>query len=105
MVSFAHNVAAKGFYIAIVSTTVETSNPENELKPGLALLGDIKEKYVDFYCVFLIDVCASNRFFPSCFEPHYESEYSCIVFSMKISFQSYMETKLFFGRCPASLSQ
>ena len=61
MVSFAHNVAAKGFYIAIVSTTVETGNPEAELEPGLKLLGDIKEKYVHFYCVFdLIDVCASN---------------------------------------------
>ena len=46
VVSFAHNVAAKGFYIAIVSTTVETSNPEAELKPGLDLLGEIKEKYV-----------------------------------------------------------
>lgn len=46
MVSFAHNVAAKGYFIAIVSTTVETSHPEGELKPGLDLLGDIKEKYV-----------------------------------------------------------
>ena len=46
MVSFAHNVAAKGYFIAIVSTTVETSDPESELKPGLDLLGDIKEKYV-----------------------------------------------------------
>lgn len=43
--SFAHNVASKDFYIAIVSTTVETANPESELKPGLDLLGPIKEKY------------------------------------------------------------
>ena len=49
MVSFAHNVAAKGYYIAIVSTTVETSNPEAELKPGLDLLGEIKEKYVHYF--------------------------------------------------------
>ena len=45
-VSFAHNVAAKGFYLAMVSTTVETNEPELELKPGLDLLGPIKEKYV-----------------------------------------------------------
>ena len=43
-VSFAHNVAAKGFYIAMVSTTVETGNPEAELEVGLQLLGKVKEK-------------------------------------------------------------
>ena len=46
MVSMAHHVAAKDYYIAIVSTTVETSDPESELKPGMDLLGGIKEKYV-----------------------------------------------------------
>ena len=30
-----------------------------------------------------------NRPFPSCFEPHYESEAKCKVFVMKISFNSY----------------
>ena len=30
-----------------------------------------------------------NRPFPSCFEPHYESEAKCKVFIMKISFHSY----------------
>lgn len=53
MVSFAHNVAAKGYFIAIVSTTVETSHPEGELKPGLDLLGDIKEKFVSVNDVFV----------------------------------------------------
>ena len=43
-VSFAHNVAAAGHYVAIVSTTVETDNPEAELKPGLDLLGPIEQK-------------------------------------------------------------
>jgi Rab GDP dissociation inhibitor len=43
-VSFAHNVAPKGKYIAMVSTTVETPAPEKELEPGLALLGPIDEK-------------------------------------------------------------
>jgi len=44
-VSYAHNVATKGKYLAIVSTTVETSNPEEELEPGLKLLGKIDEKF------------------------------------------------------------
>jgi len=40
-VSFAHHVAAKGKYIAIVSSEVETSTPEKELEAGLKLLGPI----------------------------------------------------------------
>lgn len=43
-VSFAHNVASKGFYLAMVSTTVETDKPEDELKPAIQLLGPVKEK-------------------------------------------------------------
>jgi Rab GDP dissociation inhibitor len=44
-VSYTHQVASKGFFIALVSTTVETANPEAELKPGLDLLGPIMDKY------------------------------------------------------------
>ena len=38
-------MASKGFYIASVSTTVETDNPEEELRPGLDILGPIEEKF------------------------------------------------------------
>eukprot|EP00123_Amoebidium_parasiticum_P008545 comp18877_c0_seq1/m.20957 comp18877_c0_seq1/g.20957 ORF comp18877_c0_seq1/g.20957 comp18877_c0_seq1/m.20957 type:complete len:448 (-) comp18877_c0_seq1:295-1638(-) len=43
--SSGHNVAAQGRYIAIVSTTVESSNPQAEIKPGLDLLGPIQEQF------------------------------------------------------------
>ena len=43
-VSFAHNVSSQGHYIAMVSTKVETSNPEDELKLGLQLLEPVLEK-------------------------------------------------------------
>lgn len=43
-ISSPHEVCAKGHYIAIVSTIVETSEPEKECEPGLALLGPIMEK-------------------------------------------------------------
>lgn len=46
LVSYTHQVAAKGWFVAMVSTTVETDNPEAEIKPGLDLLGPIKQKYV-----------------------------------------------------------
>lgn len=61
MISYAHNVAAQGKYIAIVSTTVETSEPENEIEPALELLEPIDQKsvpcftsaYSDFH-VFIV---------------------------------------------------
>lgn len=54
MVSATHNVSAKGFYVAMVSTTVETNNPEAELKPGLDLLGEIREKYVSLVLLLIV---------------------------------------------------
>lgn len=46
LVSSTHGVSLKGKYIAIVSTSVETANPEFEIKPALDLLGKIEEKFV-----------------------------------------------------------
>lgn len=47
MVSASHNVCAEGYYLAIVSTIVETNNPEQEVKPAMDLLGgNIDEKFV-----------------------------------------------------------
>jgi len=39
-------VAAKHWFVATVSTTVETSTPEKELEPGLQLLGGIEKMFV-----------------------------------------------------------
>jgi Rab GDP dissociation inhibitor len=44
--SYAHNVAPNGKWLAFVSTTVETSNPEAELAAGMALLGPVDEKFI-----------------------------------------------------------
>lgn len=46
MVSSTHNVCSKDVYVAIVSTIIETDRPEEEIKPGLALLGPIHEKFI-----------------------------------------------------------
>lgn len=40
-----HEVSAKGRYVAIVSTTVETAKPELEVEPGLALLGEMITRF------------------------------------------------------------
>ncbi|CAB4385355.1 rab GTPase activator [Rhizophagus irregularis] len=46
-VSGTHNVCAKNYYLAIVSTIVESDNPEAEIKPGLDLLGPCVEKVIN----------------------------------------------------------
>ncbi|MCJ1410964.1 Rab GDP dissociation inhibitor alpha [Ptychographa xylographoides] len=47
IVSSAHNVCPKGYYIAIVSTIAESSsNNHIELQPGLERLGKIEEKFM-----------------------------------------------------------
>ena len=47
VVSSAHNVCPKGYYIAIVSTIAESSaNHHLELAPGFERLGRIEEKFM-----------------------------------------------------------
>ena len=46
MVSYSHLICANGFYVAIVSGTVETDTPEQEIQPALDLLGDILDMFV-----------------------------------------------------------
>jgi len=53
MVSHKHSVCAENYYIAFVSTTVETSTPELEIDAGLRLLGPIEEKYASFPPILL----------------------------------------------------
>jgi len=50
--SYAHQCAAKDKWIAFVSTTVETREPERELAPGLALLGKIDEQMIEVTPVY-----------------------------------------------------
>ncbi|TFY57216.1 hypothetical protein EVJ58_g7155 [Rhodofomes roseus] len=52
MVSSTHNVCAKDVYVAIVSTIVETDRPEQEIVPGLQLLGPIYDKFVTISSVY-----------------------------------------------------
>ncbi|KAF1874882.1 hypothetical protein Lal_00007497 [Lupinus albus] len=47
--SYSHNVAPKGKYIAFVTTEAETDNPQEELKPGIDLLGPVDEIFFDSY--------------------------------------------------------
>lgn len=45
LVSYVHNVAPQGKYIAVVSTNVETKEPEKELDVAMKFLGKVDEKF------------------------------------------------------------
>ena len=51
-VFFLSQVASKGWFIAIVSTTVETDNPEKEIELGVQLLGPVKQKFIHISDVY-----------------------------------------------------
>lgn len=46
MVSAAHNVCRAGLYLAICSATIETNDPQAELKPALDLLGECLDTFI-----------------------------------------------------------
>lgn len=84
--SSSHQVCAPGFYVAIVSTVVETEDPHDEIKPALELLGTILEKYgeYNYFCRFVwiskvyepvSDGSDNNVFITRSYDPssHFES--------------------------------
>jgi len=52
LVSSPHGVAAEGKYIAIVSTTVETDDPEKELAPAFKILGKTIDTFTSVCDIF-----------------------------------------------------
>jgi len=78
MVSSVHNVCKKGMHIAIVSTMVETNNPEKELEPGMNLIGSVKETFTTVSEIFepVSDKVTDNVFVSNSFGPvsHFEAE-------------------------------
>jgi len=77
--SFAHNVAPKGKYIALVSTTVETNKPEAELEPALKLLGAIDESFVSVSELWapIESGQKDGVFISKSFDPESHFEYTC----------------------------
>lgn len=57
-------MAPKGKYIAFVSAEAETDNPEEELKPGIELLGPIDEIFYHSYDTY---VPTNNQEEDNCF--------------------------------------
>ncbi|XP_066299859.1 rab GDP dissociation inhibitor alpha-like [Branchiostoma lanceolatum] len=79
-VSYALNVAAKGKFLAICSTTVETDDPETELKPALDLLGPIDQKFVSVSDLFdpIDDGTDSKLFVSTSYDATTHFETTCL---------------------------
>merc|ERR1719329_615608 len=77
MVSWAHCIAHKDKYVAIVSTVVETANPEQEIAPALRLLGKIEQQFTSVSDVYEpVDQGKGNIFVTPSYDAlsHFESE-------------------------------
>jgi len=85
----------------MVSTTVETSNPEAEIQPGLALLGPIKQRFVQISDVYepLEDGKNSQVFTQSYFCPLNWISKSVIFISKLFISKTYDATSHFETTC------
>ncbi|XP_030789588.1 rab GDP dissociation inhibitor alpha [Rhinopithecus roxellana] len=79
LISYAHNVAAQGKYIAIASTTVETTDPEKEVEPALELLEPIDQKFVAISDLYepIDDGCESQVFCSCSYDATTHFETTC----------------------------
>lgn len=78
MVSDVHNVCKKGFFIAILSTNVETNNPQKELDPAFEVIGPVLEKFFTVSDTYVPtdDGNTDNIYISNSFDPqsHFEAE-------------------------------
>ena len=76
MVSYPHLICAQGYYVAMISTMVESSSPEKEIQPAVDLLGTIIDMFVSVSTVYepLEDGKASNVWITKSYDPssHFE---------------------------------
>ena len=61
MVSNTHLICAQGFYVAIISATVETNEPEKEIQPAIDILGEIMDMFVSISDLYDINEGTQNN--------------------------------------------
>jgi len=100
-----NTVSAKGFYLGFVSTTVETSDAEAELKPGLDLLEPIIEKFVSKKDLFVPvdDGTSSNIFITNSLDATSHFETTCA--NIKSIYERVMGEPFDFSKVKADLQE
>lgn len=83
VVNDTHCVCKKGYYLAIISTAVETNNPEAELERAFEILGPIKEKFIKVSDVFepADPSFSDNIYVTNSFDPlsHFEADTDNVI--------------------------
>lgn len=82
MVSSVHSVCKKGYYVVIISTTVETTNPEKEIEPAFEIVGNVLEKFITISEMYKpVGDCADGVFVSPSFDPtsHFEGETEAVL--------------------------
>ena len=78
-----HSVCKKGYYLAIVSTMVETDKPEAELEPAMEIIGPVLEKFDKVSEIYEpIDTSfKDNVFITTSFDPqsHFENDTDNVI--------------------------
>ena len=78
-----HCVCKKGYYLAIISTAVETNEPEKELDAAFEVIGPVKEKFISVADVYepADTSFADNVFVTSSFDPlsHFEFDTQNVI--------------------------
>jgi Rab GDP dissociation inhibitor len=78
-----HCVCKKGYYLAIISTKVETNNPESELKSAFEILGPVLEKFVTVSDIYepVDPNFTDNVYITSSFDPlsHFELDTENVI--------------------------
>jgi Rab GDP dissociation inhibitor len=77
VLSSAHNVCAKGYYLAIISTIIETDKPHLELEPAFKVIGETKDVLMGIAEVYepKEDGTKNNIFISRSYDPssHFET--------------------------------
>ena len=61
MVSNTHLICAQGYYVAIISATVETNEPEKEIQPAIDILGEIMDMFVSISDLYDVNEGTNNN--------------------------------------------
>lgn len=77
VLSSAHNVCSKGYYLAIISTIIETDKPHLELEPAFKIIGETKDILMGIAELYepLRDGSSDNIFISRSYDPssHFET--------------------------------
>lgn len=82
-INFTHCVCKKGYYLAIISTLVETGNPAEEIKPAMDVIGPTLEQFDKVSDIYepVDNTFKGNVYITTSFDPqsHFENDTDNVI--------------------------